>query len=115
MKLFDGSAKTVVFNARKHEENKQSSYYQVTEDVDLVHQISNALYQMNVQSVIVEGGARLLQSFIDEGSWDEARVIVNKHRAIGKGLPAPILVNAEKVATENIFTDQINFFKRVEP
>ena len=34
-----------------------------------------ACYQQKIQSVIVEGGARLLQSFIDEGIWDEARVI----------------------------------------
>ena len=46
----------------------------------------NALYELKIQSVIVEGGAKLLQSFIDEGMWDEARVIKNEELIINNGL-----------------------------
>ncbi len=53
-------------------------YYQVSEDTSLVHQIINALYHLKIQTVLVEGGALLLQSFIDENSWDEARIITNR-------------------------------------
>ena len=80
-------------------------YYQVTEDVNLVHQIMNALYQLNIQSVIVEGGARLLQSFIDDNSWDEARIISNQHLIVGEGLAAPVLKNYKLVHAQNILTD----------
>src|SRR6266540_3635821 len=97
LKIFNGESMTIVFNKIKHEENDKILYYRVTEDVNLVHQITNALYQLKILSVIVEGGARLLQSFIDEGMWDEARVINNEELIINNGLPAPHLKNAFKI------------------
>jgi len=91
LKIFNDKQRTVIFNKIKHEEKDHLIYYQVTEDVSLVHQIVNALYQMKVQSVIVEGGARLLQSFIDEEMWDEVRKIKNEKLIINNGLAAPEL------------------------
>jgi diaminohydroxyphosphoribosylaminopyrimidine deaminase / 5-amino-6-(5-phosphoribosylamino)uracil reductase len=61
--------------------------------------------------VIVEGGGRLLQSFIDEGMWDEARVIGNRQLAIGNGLTSPQLTNCEKTSEENVSSDTIHFYK----
>ncbi|UGU16108.1 bifunctional diaminohydroxyphosphoribosylaminopyrimidine deaminase/5-amino-6-(5-phosphoribosylamino)uracil reductase RibD [Sinomicrobium kalidii] len=50
----------------------------VTETIDfsvnIARQISDVLYRHRLQSVIIEGGARTLQTFIDEGLWDEARI-----------------------------------------
>ena len=98
LKIFNDKQRTIIFNNIKHEEKDHLIYYQVTEDVSLVHQIVNALYQMKIQSVIVEGGARLLQSFIDEEMWDEARIIKNEELIINNGLAAPKLEikNADK-------------------
>jgi diaminohydroxyphosphoribosylaminopyrimidine deaminase/5-amino-6-(5-phosphoribosylamino)uracil reductase len=98
LKIFNDKQRTIIFNNIKHEEKDHLIYYQVTEDVSLVHQIVNALYQMKIQSVIVEGGARLLQSFIDEEMWDEARIIKNEELRINNGLAAPKLEikNADK-------------------
>ncbi|HEY0041109.1 MAG TPA: dihydrofolate reductase family protein, partial [Flavisolibacter sp.] len=87
-------------------------YYQITEDVSLVHQVLNGLYQSGIQSILVEGGAQLLQSFIDGNLWDEARVITNELLLIGQGLPAPTLQNAILVHSENLFSDRIQTFKR---
>ena len=91
LKIFNDKQRTVIFNTIRHEEKDNLIYYQVTEDVNIVHQIVNALYQMKIQSVIVEGGARLLQSFIDEEMWDEVRVIKNEELIINNGLAAPEL------------------------
>lgn len=91
LKVFNNRQKTIIFNTIRHEEAGHLIYYQVTQDVSIVHQVINALYQMKIQSVLVEGGARLLQSFIDEGLWDEARIITNEQLTIGKGLTAPEL------------------------
>jgi diaminohydroxyphosphoribosylaminopyrimidine deaminase / 5-amino-6-(5-phosphoribosylamino)uracil reductase len=110
-KVFNGQVKTIIFNSIKHEEDENLMYYQVTEDVSVVHQIVNALYQLKIQSVIVEGGAKLLQSFIDEGMWDEARVIINKQLSIGNGLPSPQLMNALKIEERNILSDAIEIYK----
>jgi len=119
LKLFDGKTPTIIFNTRKHDiENFSPSpfgmagvgLYQVTEDVDLVHQIVHALYQMKIQSVLVEGGARLLQSFIDENMWDEIRVITNEEMSIGEGLSAPAFTEKNKILEQKILSDKIEIF-----
>jgi len=111
LKLFDQKQPTIVFNKIKHEEQDQLIYYQVTEDVNLIHQIVNALYQLKIQSVLVEGGAKLLQSFIDADYWDEARVITNEKLIINSGLNAPVLINAMKISEQHILSDSIGVYK----
>jgi diaminohydroxyphosphoribosylaminopyrimidine deaminase/5-amino-6-(5-phosphoribosylamino)uracil reductase len=113
LKLFDDEAATIVFNKIKHDLNEETGkgFYQVTEDTSLVHQVTNALYRLKIQSVIVEGGARLLQAFIDEGMWDEARVINNEELIIDNGLAAPELTSYVKIEQQKIFSDTIKFFK----
>jgi diaminohydroxyphosphoribosylaminopyrimidine deaminase/5-amino-6-(5-phosphoribosylamino)uracil reductase len=59
----------------------------------------------------VEGGAKLLQSFIDEEMWDEARVIKNADLRIINGLTAPILHQASKISEQNIFSDNLVIYK----
>lgn len=111
LKIFAGDARTIVFNTIKHEQTGHILYYQVTNDVNLVHQVLNALYALNIQSVLVEGGSRLLQTFIDEKAWDEARVITNDQLMIGTGLRAPQLVYGTLVEEQTILSDRIGIFK----
>jgi diaminohydroxyphosphoribosylaminopyrimidine deaminase/5-amino-6-(5-phosphoribosylamino)uracil reductase len=111
LKIFNRQNPTIVFNTIKHEEENNLLYWQVTNDVNLVHQVINALYHLKIQSVLVEGGARLLQSFIDEGLWDEARIISNPHLAIGNGIASPLLENADKIEEQKISSDIIAFYK----
>jgi len=111
LKIFDGQSKTIVFNGLKHEDHGNVLFYQVTEDVSLVQQMTNALYQLRILSVMVEGGAKLLQSFIDEDMWDEARVITNEELIVNDGLTAPQFISASKNGEQNVFTDKIEFFR----
>lgn len=112
LKVFNEKHRTIIFNSVKHKEGKNLVYYQVTVDVNLVHQIVNALYQLKIQSVLVEGGARLLQSFIDEDMWDEVRIIGNKQLTIGNGLAAPELVTATLEQEFMIQTDSIKIYSK---
>lgn len=50
------------------------------------------LYERNIQSVLVEGGAQTLQHFINCGLWDEIRCFVAPLE-FGTGLKAPTLPN----------------------
>lgn len=110
LKIFNEQQPTIVFNTLQHDEAGKIKHYQVTEDVSIVHQISNACYQNNIQSIMVEGGAKLLQSFIDEGMWDEARIITNQTLHVENGLPAPELTDCTFAAGENIFSDRIDYY-----
>jgi diaminohydroxyphosphoribosylaminopyrimidine deaminase/5-amino-6-(5-phosphoribosylamino)uracil reductase len=110
LKLFDRKVRTIVFNLLKHEGGDNLEYYQLATDSSLVHQVVMALYQLKIQSVLVEGGARLLQSFIDEGYWDAARVITNTALELPGGLPAPVLGDTKPISHESLFSDTIRYY-----
>lgn len=112
LQLFNGGAKTIVFNASRNGEKRGIRYVEINRKLDLVPQILHSLYQLRINSVLVEGGAVLLQSFIDAGYWDEARVITNTALTAGSGLPAPRLLMADEVVSEQIQSDLIQVFSR---
>lgn len=110
--IFDGTTKTIVFNTLKHGEENGILYYQVTQDVNLVHQVINGLYQLKIMSVIIEGGAKLLQSFIDENCWDEARIITNEELFAENGVSAPEINNIKLIRSEKIGADTTRIYER---
>jgi diaminohydroxyphosphoribosylaminopyrimidine deaminase/5-amino-6-(5-phosphoribosylamino)uracil reductase len=111
LQLFDGKARTLVFNLLRHEEGGAVEYYQLSRDSSLVHQLGVALTQLKITSVLVEGGARLLQTFIEEGYWDEARVITNNELMIPGGLPAPELKDARLERVETLAGDMVRYYR----
>lgn len=111
LRLFDGEARTIVFNELLHERRGHLEYYQLATDSSLVHQLAVALYQLKISSVLVEGGAAVLQSFIDEGYWDEARIITNEALQIPDGLASPVLRGGRLVGQEKLFSDVISYYR----
>ncbi len=110
LKLFDRSTRSIVFNLQKQEEIGNIAYYKIDRNEQMLQQILDTLYKLEVQSMIVEGGAKLLQSFIDAGLWDEARVISNRQLEMGNGVNAPVLSKNNLVHTEQIQTDIIHIY-----
>jgi diaminohydroxyphosphoribosylaminopyrimidine deaminase/5-amino-6-(5-phosphoribosylamino)uracil reductase len=109
--LLDGKVKTIIFNNSRNEESDNIFYCKLIQEESLIPQILGKLYQLKIQSVMVEGGAKLLQSLIDEDCWDEARVITNEQMIIGNGVEAPVLKNHLLLKTENYHPDKINYYK----
>lgn len=105
--LLDGTLKTIVFTEEKQPERTsenvifESFYF----GEDLPQQICKILYKHEIQSLIVEGGRQTLQSFIDSGLWDEARVFQG-HIQFRDGTKAPEfsgrVVSDEKIASDNL-------------
>jgi diaminohydroxyphosphoribosylaminopyrimidine deaminase/5-amino-6-(5-phosphoribosylamino)uracil reductase len=110
LKIFNNEAHTIIFNSVKQEKHLNLSYYQIVPDEREIHQIVHALYQLGIQSVMVEGGAHTLQRFIDENTWDEARMITNTQLYIDNGISSASLSKAKKTRTENIQDDRIDYF-----
>lgn len=110
LQLFDHTVPTIVFNTIKHEEQENLLYYQVTHDVSIVHQVTNALYRFKIVSVLIEGGAKLLQSFIDAGVWDEIRLIRAGKTVAQTGIASPTMPNAEWRNAETMQSDTIDYF-----
>src|SRR5690606_21987425 len=89
--LFDGSAEIIVFNASRSDWTERVKYIEL-EDMDfyLPQKILYQLYLMDVQSVIVEGGRKTLDLFIEAGLWDEARIFTSRNKWEA-GIPSPAL------------------------
>ena len=75
LNIFDQSVETLVFNEVRTDVNGKNKYIAL-EDFDryVPQYILYQLYLQDVQSVIIEGGAATLTSFIEAGLWDEARI-----------------------------------------
>ncbi|MEG0467246.1 MAG: bifunctional diaminohydroxyphosphoribosylaminopyrimidine deaminase/5-amino-6-(5-phosphoribosylamino)uracil reductase RibD [Mucinivorans sp.] len=71
--IFDADAPTLTFTERASKV-AHTATCQIDYSTDTLPQILNALLERGVQSVMVEGGAQLLNSFISSKLWDEARV-----------------------------------------
>ncbi|MFZ9660304.1 MAG: bifunctional diaminohydroxyphosphoribosylaminopyrimidine deaminase/5-amino-6-(5-phosphoribosylamino)uracil reductase RibD [Chitinophagaceae bacterium] len=110
LKLFNRKASTVIFNAISHEENSEIFYFRIDRDMNVIRQIIHGLKELSIQSVMVEGGAMLLQSFIDEGIWDEIRTITNNNLIVEEGLEAPTMHNACLVDQFSLQNDTVSFY-----
>lgn len=113
LQLLNDAAKTIVFNCIQETKAGNIHYYLLNKNEHIIEQMVDALYQLNIQSVIVEGGAQLLQGFIDAGLWDEARVIENASLKIEKGLNAPQIKNVLLQKIETIQTDTISYYTKL--
>jgi diaminohydroxyphosphoribosylaminopyrimidine deaminase/5-amino-6-(5-phosphoribosylamino)uracil reductase len=85
--LFDGHQKTICYNLLKDDSEVNLLYVKLPEK-NLLQEVIQNLYTRGVQSVIVEGGAQLLNSFIKAQLWDEARIFVAP-QVFGQGIPGP--------------------------
>jgi diaminohydroxyphosphoribosylaminopyrimidine deaminase/5-amino-6-(5-phosphoribosylamino)uracil reductase len=112
LKLFDGSRPTVVFTAVAKEGKFGKNVEQVALDFskDILPQVVEYLAARKVGSLLVEGGARLLQSFIDSALWDAARVEVNPLLFLGGGVAAPLLPGGCEKAKFSVFGNEIMLY-----
>ena len=69
--LFDGSVPTIVFTGKEKEPYNNVEYIRLDFSTLILPQMMEVLYARNIQSLLVEGGSQLLQSFLDENMWDE--------------------------------------------
>ena len=86
--VFDVTSKTIVITQKEAISNENLHFETVDFSENLPNQICTVLYNHNIQSVLVEGGAKTLQLFIDGNLWDEAFVFTGAS-AFKSGLQAP--------------------------
>jgi len=109
-KLFSKETNTVIFNFVKNAVEENSNFIKI-EKGNFLQEMLFSLYRLNIQSVLVEGGAKTLQYFIDAGFWDEARVITNEKMVIENGIAAPEMKNFLFVNQARYFSDVINYYE----
>ena len=87
--IYNKEAKTLVFNNIKNDEKENIKWIKINFSDEVLKQISEKLFNLNIQSVLVEGGTFLLNSFIAENLWDEAFIFVNENLKFDTGIKAP--------------------------
>lgn len=112
LSMMDGSIRTIVFNSIKDVAEGNIHYCKLSNSEDFIPEMMQVLFALNIQSVMVEGGAALLQRFIDGDHWDEARVITNQQLHNVSGIAAPKLSGQTKTFSETLFSDTIDYFKK---
>ncbi len=89
-KLLNGKEKTMVFSEKNYDSETNVNFVTIDFNNDITSQVLDKLYKINIQSVIIEGGMHVLQSFIDSNLWDEARVFIG-NKIFKSGIHAPRL------------------------
>jgi diaminohydroxyphosphoribosylaminopyrimidine deaminase/5-amino-6-(5-phosphoribosylamino)uracil reductase len=109
--IYDGSIKTICFT-EKTKENKVPRQDLIYENINfgknIAEQICTVLQKHKIQSVIIEGGTKTLQTFIDANLWDEAKVFIGDH-TFEKGIKAPVL-SAKITSEEKIKNDILKIY-----
>ena len=76
--------------------------------IDRQHPLNmEALYAHHIQSLIVEGGRKTLESFLSQGLWDEIRVEINTRLTVGGGTRAPQLPSDAEVVAQHDFDGNV--------
>lgn len=110
LQLFTDGHPVVVYNGQQTATEGAVTYQQLTTDRPILPQLLEHCYQNRIQSILVEGGAQLLQSFIAEGLYDEIRIITNTDLAIGEGLAAPVASEMILYKEELILNNRIQYY-----
>ena len=110
--LFSDGQPLVVYNFKKNEQVGAVSYKLISPQKNLLQQILDDNYSNGIQSILVEGGAQLLQSFIDADLWDDAKIITNKHLVVeGDSVNAPTLKTLQITKKNQLLSDEIIEYK----
>jgi diaminohydroxyphosphoribosylaminopyrimidine deaminase/5-amino-6-(5-phosphoribosylamino)uracil reductase len=72
--LLDGSVRTLVFTAESLASRENREYIRIDFSSPVIPQVLHALYERQLYSLLVEGGACLHQSFLDAGLYDEVQI-----------------------------------------
>lgn len=102
-KIFSGE-QTIIINQDKTEEKDNIKWVKINSEENLIKQILDVLYQNGIQSVIIEGGKKILTQFIKSNIWDEARVLKGNTNW-NNGIKTPELNHNQKVKETSIGDD----------
>ncbi|MEM6738194.1 MAG: bifunctional diaminohydroxyphosphoribosylaminopyrimidine deaminase/5-amino-6-(5-phosphoribosylamino)uracil reductase RibD [Bacteroidota bacterium] len=110
LKLYNQEADSLILNTIKFSVSNKNTWLKLSEITPQT--VLHTLYEKNIQSVIIEGGKKVLNAFIQENCWDEARIFVST-KTFGKGLEAPQL-QGDIEQTEKIQEDQLFIYRNVD-
>jgi diaminohydroxyphosphoribosylaminopyrimidine deaminase / 5-amino-6-(5-phosphoribosylamino)uracil reductase len=106
--VYDNSMRTIIFNNKTNKEANHTIWVKIPFE-KVPQEICDELYKRNIQSLMVEGGAKTLQSFIEQNLWDEARIFTGKIK-FETGIVAPV-IQGNIISEEMLDNDKLQIVK----
>ena len=107
--VYSNEAETLVFNSVKEGDEGNIKFIKTSRE-NFIANMLKTLHELQIQSIIVEGGSLVLQQFIDAGLWDETIIIKNKNLVLENGTKAPRF-NKTPIDTMDFRDNVIEFYK----
>ena len=95
LKLFNGATDTIILNTVRESTDGPIRFRRIDPLAWSCQALCSTLFQEGLTSIIVEGGALTLRSFIDAEIWDEARIFISA-TTFGAGIKAPSIPQQEQ-------------------
>ena len=108
----DHKTETIIVTENQNFKNSDNLFYEnCTFDASLPFNVADMLFRYGIQSVIIEGGRRTLQTFIDANLWDEA-LIFKGNVSFTNGISAPNL-SGKLIEKQTVLDDELLIFRNV--
>jgi len=118
--LLNGEISTLLFTDGPSKKDGERTWIHLDFSQDTIKQLLDVLYKRQIQTLLVEGGAKLHTSFIKNGAWDEIHIETSS-KLIGNGVSVPDLSGIDISCQETINYDtelkgrRVQIFHSVEP
>ncbi|RYU92630.1 bifunctional diaminohydroxyphosphoribosylaminopyrimidine deaminase/5-amino-6-(5-phosphoribosylamino)uracil reductase RibD [Emticicia agri] len=111
LNLFDNTQDTWILNEQTDKTEDKNTYIKVAFGESFIENTLQELYKRKIQSVYVEGGTTLLQSFIEANLFDEIRVF-RSPKQLYQGIAAPVIPkNVDIAEKQNLLGDELTIYK----
>lgn len=107
--FFEPGQNTIILNSQKEGIENQVNFVKIEDNS--VSSILKKLHELKIGSLVVEGGAQLLNSFIEAGIYDEVRIFSSKTLKLNNGIAAPDLI-LPAAQVSDLGDDVLTVFKR---
>tara|TARA_R100001369_G_scaffold92845_1_gene140350 strand:- start:3714 stop:4775 length:1062 start_codon:yes stop_codon:yes gene_type:complete len=113
--IFDGTAPTIIITEKQKEALENINFEVIDFQKNIAQQICSVLHKYNLQSVIIEGGAMTINTFIKDNLWDEAHIFTG-NAIFENGVKAPSFSEEQKanislLSEEDLQNDTLQLFK----
>lgn len=104
--IYNNKQTTLIFTEKEKKSDRENvTFIPLNFDRNLLKNLLDELYKRNIQSIIIEGGKKILEAFIEERLWDEARIFTGEI-LLNEGLKAPKIKGKIHSKTK-IYTDTL--------
>lgn len=111
LNVFKDGKPTIYYNTLEEKKSGETIFVKLY-GYDFLKQLFEDLHQKGIQSVLVEGGATILNEVIRQGLWDEAFVFTGSQK-FGQGISAP-LIEGNIISSKFVGDNELKYHKNID-